>query len=213
MVAKLFRKIYDGFKHWQALSKGIDNFHELGRRIELGEVWNEKKLDRTAAGGGIIKKSYVKNGGAADGNDGRGQENLRGTVGRVQGRQVGLGNNRGNSEGQRPQLQGAKGRLANDLLNEHQIKCFEGINPTIHVDEWQNASGDLQVFSNALNEARAANKHGYKEQLEKAYAEGAKRIILLITGAGWLRISVPGRYLCHHSKQQSHTQPWLSKKS
>lgn len=45
-VAKLFRKVYDGFKHWQALSKNIDSFHELGRRIELGEVWNEKSLTK-----------------------------------------------------------------------------------------------------------------------------------------------------------------------
>jgi len=158
-VAKLFRKIYDSFKRWQALSKSIGSFHDLARRIELGEVWNEKNLDKTTKNSGIIKKNGAENGGVADGNDGRGQEDLRGTAGRVQGRQVGFGDNRGESRVPQARYEGIKGNVRG-VLTEKQNSAYEGINPTIHADEWQEASGDLQGFSNALNEARAANKHG-----------------------------------------------------
>lgn len=158
-VAKLFRKIYDGFKRWQALSKSIGSFHDLARRIELGEVWDEKNLDKITKDGGIIKKNGAKNGGVADGNDGRGQEDLRGTAGRVQGRQGSTRNNQGNSERQGARYEGIK-RNVRGILTEKQNSAYEGIDPTIHADEWQEASGDLQGFSNALNEARAANKRG-----------------------------------------------------
>lgn len=158
-VAKLFRKIYDSFKRWQALSKSIDSFHDLARRIELGEVWNEKNLDKTTKNSGIIKKNGVENGGMADGNDGRGQEDLRGTAGRVQGRQVGFGDNRGDNQRQRTQHETSQ-RDVRGILTARQTANYENIDPTIHADEWQDASSDLQGFSNALNEARAANKHG-----------------------------------------------------
>lgn len=177
-VAKLFRKVYDGFKHWQALSKGIDSFHELGRRIELGEVWNEKKLDKTATNGGIIKKNDVESRGVADGNDGRGQENLRGTAGRVQGRQESSQYNRGNSEGQRARNETAQRNVRGVLLTEKKSAAYENIDPTIHADEWQNMSDDLQGFSNALNEARAANKHGaFVDEKSPQKLQGAKAVM------------------------------------
>lgn len=51
MVAKLMRKIYDFIKKAQAMFEKVDNFHNLARRIELGEVWGEKNnKDRTGSG-------------------------------------------------------------------------------------------------------------------------------------------------------------------
>lgn len=149
------------------MSKDIDSFYELARKIELGEAWNEKKFDRIATDSAIIKKNDTKNGGVADGNDGRGQENLRGTAGRVQGRQRSTRNNQNESQGQSSQNERSQGGFRATLLADKEIDNYESINPTIHTDEWQDMSNDLQGFSNALNEARAANKHGYKEQLEK----------------------------------------------
>ena len=42
LVAKLMRKVYDFVKKAQAIFEEVDNFHDLARRIELGEVWGEK---------------------------------------------------------------------------------------------------------------------------------------------------------------------------
>ncbi len=41
-VAKLMRAIYDFYKKFQAVREANDNFHNLARKIELGEVWGEK---------------------------------------------------------------------------------------------------------------------------------------------------------------------------
>ena len=51
LVAKLMRKVYDFVKKAQAMFEKVDNFHDLARRIELGEVWEEKNLDKNADSG------------------------------------------------------------------------------------------------------------------------------------------------------------------
>ena len=51
LVAKLMRKVYDFIKKAQAMFEKVDNFHDLARRIELGEVWEEKNLDKNADSG------------------------------------------------------------------------------------------------------------------------------------------------------------------
>lgn len=41
-MAKLMRAVYDFYKKFQAVREANDNFHNLARKIELGEVWGEK---------------------------------------------------------------------------------------------------------------------------------------------------------------------------
>ena len=50
LVAKLMRKFYDFVKKAQAMFEEVDNFHDLARRIELGEVWGEKASERSSDG-------------------------------------------------------------------------------------------------------------------------------------------------------------------
>ena len=50
LVAKLMRKVYDFVKKAQAMFEKVDNFHDLARRIELGEVWGEKARERNSDG-------------------------------------------------------------------------------------------------------------------------------------------------------------------
>ena len=50
-MAKLMRAVYDFYKRFQAVREANDNFHNLARKIELGEVWGEKaNKDRTGSG-------------------------------------------------------------------------------------------------------------------------------------------------------------------
>ena len=104
-------------------------------------------LDRSVESDGIIKTNSARNGGTDNGYDGRKQEDLRGTEREVQGRRVGDGLNRSESQRPKSRLRGSKRGIRASLLTEQQIEDFEAINPTIHVDEWQDASGDLEGFS------------------------------------------------------------------
>ena len=42
-MAKLFKKVYDFVKNMQAVFQAVDNFHNVARKIEMGEVWKNKK--------------------------------------------------------------------------------------------------------------------------------------------------------------------------
>lgn len=42
-MAKLFQKVYDFVKNMQAVFQAVDNFHNVARKIEMGEVWKNKK--------------------------------------------------------------------------------------------------------------------------------------------------------------------------
>ena len=138
----------------------VDSFHDLARRIELGEVWREKNLDKNTDSDGIIKKNGVRNGGTDNDYDGERQEDLRGTKREVQGRPVGNGLNRSSSQERQSEVLGSQSSVRASLLTEQQTEDFESINPTIHVGEWQDASSDLEGFSNALNAAREASLYG-----------------------------------------------------
>ena len=125
--------------------------------------------------GGIIKENDAENWGAADGNDRRGQEDLRGTAGRVQGRQGSTRNNQNKGQGQKFENGRSQGGFRVTLLTDKEIDNYESINHTIHADEWQSMSDDLQFFSNVLNEARAANKHGaFVDKKSPQKLQGAK---------------------------------------
>ena len=50
LVAKLMRKVYDFIKKAQAMFEKVDNFHDLARRIELGEVWGDEGSKRNSDG-------------------------------------------------------------------------------------------------------------------------------------------------------------------
>ena len=60
LVAKLMRKVYDFVKKAQAMFEKVDNFHDLARRIELGEVWGEKN-NKYRTGSGDKYQSVLRN--------------------------------------------------------------------------------------------------------------------------------------------------------
>ena len=59
-MAKLMRAVYDFYKKFQAVREANDNFHNLARKIELGEVWGEKISANRERNTGIQGDESVK---------------------------------------------------------------------------------------------------------------------------------------------------------
>lgn len=152
MQRRSLTKVYNFIKKAQAMFGKADSFRDLARRIELGEVLGN--IDKNNDSDGIIKKNSVRNVGTDNDYDGERQEDLRGTEREVQGRPAGDGTNRSSSQVGQSEILGSQGSVRASLLTEQQAADFESINSTIHFDEWQDASSDLEVFSNEYGRNR-----------------------------------------------------------